>query len=227
MKQPNKPPLQSFVWRYLDPADSLTEVLFGVIMTLAITLGAGLVVKEGDQAATRLLLGILGCNLAWGFVDAVMYLMGCILERTTSERMLLAIQKSGDENDALAVIQRELDPKLERLTSNEERSQLYHDVLARLRSLPAEHTRVRREDLYGAVAIWLLVSLPAIPALLPFIVVHDRFLALRASNVLQLSALFLTGYHWARVTHMNPWRFGMALLLVGMAMVVVVTAFGG
>jgi hypothetical protein len=65
-------PIQSFVNRYLDPTDSLSEVLFGPIMALTFTLGAGLIVKEGREATTQLLLGILGCNVAWGLVDGAM-----------------------------------------------------------------------------------------------------------------------------------------------------------
>lgn len=100
--------------------DSLTEVLFGLIMTPAITLGAGLVVQEGEEAAKQLFVGILGSNLAWGFVDAAMYLMSCMLERSMESRLLAAIQKAPHEDDAIAIIAHELDPKLAPLTSKEE-----------------------------------------------------------------------------------------------------------
>ena len=49
------PSRQSFVGRYLDPTESLGEVLFGLIMALTFTLGAGLIVKEGAEATTRML----------------------------------------------------------------------------------------------------------------------------------------------------------------------------
>jgi len=39
--------IRSFIGRYLDPDDILGEVLFGLIMTLGFTLGAGLIVKGG------------------------------------------------------------------------------------------------------------------------------------------------------------------------------------
>jgi len=60
---PGTPPRQSFVKRYLDPTESLGEVLFGLIMALAITLGAGLIIEEGAEAPSRMLLAILGGNV--------------------------------------------------------------------------------------------------------------------------------------------------------------------
>ena len=28
-----------------------------------------------------MLIGAIGCNLAWGLIDAIMYLMGCLADR--------------------------------------------------------------------------------------------------------------------------------------------------
>lgn len=86
---------------------------------------------------------------------------------------------------------------------------------------------MKKEDVGGAIAAWLLVFLASIPAVLPFLIVDDRFVALRVSNALQLAALFFVGYHWARLLHANPWRFGLLLLLAGLVMVVIVVASGG
>lgn len=36
----------SLIHRYLDPASSLGEVLFGLIMTLTFTLGAGIIIED-------------------------------------------------------------------------------------------------------------------------------------------------------------------------------------
>ena len=58
-----KPFTPSFIRRYLDPAERLGEVLFGLIMVLTFTLGAGLIVEEGAEATTRMLWGILGMAL--------------------------------------------------------------------------------------------------------------------------------------------------------------------
>ena len=74
---------------HLDPGERLGELLFGLIMVLTFTLGAGIEL-QGDRTATRdLLIAALGCNAAWGIIDAALFLMGRLSERSgwTSDRM--------------------------------------------------------------------------------------------------------------------------------------------
>jgi len=55
--------------RVLDPVSRATEILFGLIMVLTFT--ASLNVTEASRADVRLMLiAALGCNLAWGLIDA-------------------------------------------------------------------------------------------------------------------------------------------------------------
>jgi VIT family len=216
-----------FFTRYLDLTDRLSEVVFGLIMVLSFTLGAGLVVKEGQEAATQMLLSILGCNIAWGLIDGGLYLLTCVFDRSRKARLLQSIQKTANEADALAMVGRALDDRLEPLTSPAERNHLYQQILERLKNVTPERARLKKKDFYGAIASFWLVLLTAVPALLPFLVFRDRFVALRVSNLLLLATLFLVGYRCARATHNNPWIFGSILLLVGVAMVGVAMALGG
>jgi hypothetical protein len=218
---------QSFVQRYLDPTDRLGEVLFGLIMVLTFTLGAGLVVQEGRDATTQMLLGILGCNIAWGLIDGGMYIIGCLFDRSRKARLLESIQKAVDEEEAMRRVEAMLDDSLEPFTSAEERTQIYRKVLRRLERVSIERTRLTKEDVYSAIACFLLVFISAIPAVLPFLVFSDRFLALRVSNGLLLAMLFAVGYRCARATHSNPWVLGFTLLLVGLLLVGIAMALGG
>ena len=70
--------MKSFVPKYLDPASRLGEILFGLIIVLTVTLSAGLTADEGRAGVRQLLAAAIGCNLAWGIIDAVMYVMNCI-----------------------------------------------------------------------------------------------------------------------------------------------------
>ena len=68
--------------RYLDPSTSLAEILFGLIMTLTFTLGAGLLIEdEGHAGARELLIAVIGCNVAWGIIDGALYLVGQLFDR--------------------------------------------------------------------------------------------------------------------------------------------------
>ena len=43
----------SVVHRHLDPATSLAEILFGLIMTLTFTLGAGIIIEDEGTRGER------------------------------------------------------------------------------------------------------------------------------------------------------------------------------
>jgi len=217
----------TFIARYLDPLDRLSEFLFGLVMVLSFTLGAGLIVDEGEQATRHMLLAIIGCNIAWGLIDGAMYLISSLCERSGKARLLDSLQKTGNEKDAMALVGGVLDERLQPYTSLEERNHLYADIVQRLRHVQPQRTRLTRDDLGGALACFTLVLLSAVPAVLPFLVIDDRYLALRISNLLLVALLFLTGWHWARATHSNPWLFGTSFLMAGLAMVFIAMAFGG
>src|SRR5512139_2055014 len=83
--------------RLLDPIDRISEVLFGLVM--AVTIVGSLSIAGAGRAEVRtVLVGALGCNLAWGLVDAVMYLVRTLTERTRNrtlvERILRADPRS-------------------------------------------------------------------------------------------------------------------------------------
>jgi hypothetical protein len=61
--------------RVLDPSDRIAEVLFGLIMVLTFT-GSLSIIEAGRDDVHAMLIGALGCNLAWGVIDGVFYLMG-------------------------------------------------------------------------------------------------------------------------------------------------------
>ena len=74
------PPGAGVMKRALDPIDRLSEVLFGLIMVLTFT-GSLSVYEAGREDVRTMLVGALGCNVAWGLIDAVFYLMGCLAEK--------------------------------------------------------------------------------------------------------------------------------------------------
>ncbi|MCW8845178.1 MAG: hypothetical protein OQK99_05010 [Gammaproteobacteria bacterium] len=131
----------SFFARYLDPLDQLSEFLFGLIMVLSFTLGAGLIVREGEQATTQMLFGILGCNIVWGLIDGAMYILSNLRDRSSKARLLDSIQKASTDQESLAVVSGVLDSRLVPLTTAEARKHLYTDILESLKDVSAERTR--------------------------------------------------------------------------------------
>lgn len=218
---------ESFFHRYLDPADRLNEMLFGLIMVLTFTLTAGLTVEDGPDAVRTLLLATIGCNLAWGIIDGAMYLMASLLERSRLARAVAEVRAAPDEATAFAAIEQALDGTLTSLATDAERKTLYGMVRDVVMRTPAEPPRVHRDDVYGALASGALVVLTTVPAALPFLVSDEPWRALRVSNALLIGMLFLVGYEWGRQAHVRPWRSGLTFLAAGVVLVAVAIALGG
>lgn len=58
----------------LDPISRISEILFGLIMVLTFT-GSLSAVEVGREDVREMLIGATGCNLDWGIIDAIMFLM--------------------------------------------------------------------------------------------------------------------------------------------------------
>jgi VIT1/CCC1 family predicted Fe2+/Mn2+ transporter len=69
----------------LDPFDRVSEVVFGVLMAMTF-IGALNVATAGSQEVRTVMKAALGCNIAWGLTDAVMYLVGTVTERTREQK---------------------------------------------------------------------------------------------------------------------------------------------
>jgi hypothetical protein len=217
-----------WVHRYLDPGDRMNEVLFGLIMVLTFTLTAGLSVSEGREGVRELLAAAIGCNLAWGVIDGVFYVLGQLFERGRRIRLERALVAAKDEEAGIAAVARELDPTLDAVTTPDARRLLYRDIVRVVTRAAPQKNRITREDLLGALASFWLVVLSTIPAVVPFLIFRDqpRF-ALRVSNGLLLGLLFLVGSQWAKATGGNRFLTGLSLMLVGGALVAVAVALGG
>jgi len=203
------------------------EILFGIIMTLTFTLSAG-VLFGGEPGATEgLLLAAVGCNIAWGFIDAVLYLLSEVFDRSRLHRLRRAIAHSRDEPTSIALVAGELDPMLEPVTSSDHRLALYREIAQRVQRAPLPRVRLRGADALAAFAIFWSVFSISIPAAIPFLLIEDPWIALRVSNALLIALLFFVGYRWARYTSLNPWVFGTGLMLLGTLLVAIAIPLGG
>jgi hypothetical protein len=217
----------SFIGRHLDPADRLSEVLFGLIMALAFTGAVRLGIDEADNAS--LFKGILGCNVAWGIVDGAMYVLAQLFERGRTGRLLRGLRHEPDERAALQRIGDELDERIAPLTTADERQRFYKtllDLIRRNQGAPAR-ARLHKGDLLGGVAVALVIVLATLPIVVPFLLVSDPTIAARVSHGVALVLLFALGAWWGRAVGVNPLRTGAGLLLVGGVLVLITIALGG
>ena len=218
----------SLMHRYIDPATSLGEILFGLIMTLTFTLGAGIIIEdEGREGARQLLIAVIGCNIAWGIIDGALYLVGQLFDRGRMRRLGQSIRMAATPAAAETLVADELDEILAPVTSETDRRSLYARIAEKVRSTPVAPNPVTKQDVMGALTSFWLVVVASIPAAIPFLLFDDARFALRVSNGILLALLFVTGYQWARYTLGRPWLVGGCFLLGGIGLVAVAIALGG
>jgi len=207
----------------LDPIDRISEILFGLIMVLTTT-GTLSVVSAGRPEVRTMILAALGCNLAWGIIDAGLYVLGCIDERGRNLLALRAVRQAADPAVARRVIANALPKALSRLP--EEHLEPMRQELLQLPE-PPQSPGLTREDALGALAVCLLVFLSTFPPIIPFLLWDDVQLALRISNAVAIVMLFGCGYAYARGTGLQPWLTGLVMVVIGFALVGVAIALGG
>src|SRR3954467_3085630 len=95
--------------RVLEPIERVSEVLFGLIMVLTFT-GSLSVAEAGRDDVRVMLIGALGCNFAWGIIDAVLYLMGSLAEKGRGLATFRAVRQSTDPQHAQRLIADALPP---------------------------------------------------------------------------------------------------------------------
>lgn len=210
--------------RVLDPFERVSEVLFGLIMVLTFT-GSLSVAQAGRSEIRTMLLGALGCNLAWGIIDGVFYLMGCLAERGKGLLALRALRQATDPRQAQQIIADALPPVVTSILQPAE----LETLCRRLKELPEPpaHARVGRDDWRGAAGVFLLVFLSTFPVVIPFLFMQNAGLALRLSNAIAIVMLFLTGCAFGRIIGRNPWVRGIAMVILGAILVGITIAMGG
>jgi VIT1/CCC1 family predicted Fe2+/Mn2+ transporter len=219
---------KSFVNKYLDQGTSLGEVLFGLIMTLTFTLGAGLTIQEeGAEGARELLIATIGCNIAWGVIDGVFYVLAQIFERGRRRRVVQLVRGTAKDADATALVAGELDDVIEKVMTPAERQVLYGRIVAQVRAGELPPNPITRDDVMGGIASFWLVFFASLPAAIPFLFIDDARLALRVSNAVLLALLFVAGFRWARYTTARPAVTGLVFLIFGAALVAMTIALGG
>ena len=87
----------------------MSEVLFGLIMVLTFT-GSLSIAEAGRGDLRAMLIGALGCNLAWGVIDAILYLMGCLAERGSNLAVFQTVREAGNSPHAQRLIADALPP---------------------------------------------------------------------------------------------------------------------
>ena len=207
----------------LSPFDRVSGVVFGLIMALTFT--GTLSVATADRDEVRIMLiGALGCNIAWGLVDAVMYLLAVASERGRNLAIMKQVRSRSNPAHARALILGALPPVIASSMESAEVDMIRHR-LERLQ-LPSS-AGLTAGDFRGALGVFLLVFLATLPVALPFAFIDSAHRALRVSNGIALLMLFAGGYYLGHHAGRRPWWTGLVLLTVGAGLALATIALGG
>ena len=210
--------------RVLEPIDRVSEVLFGLIMVLTFT-GSLSVAEAGRDDVRAMLVGALGCNLAWGLIDAVLYLMACLAESGRNLATFRAVRRAAAASHGQQLVAEALPPLVASLLKPEELDELRARVM-RLPE-PAAPEPLSKRDYLGALGVFLLVFLSTFPVAVPFMVMTDARSAMRVSNAVAIGLLFLTGFAFGRITGRHPFWVGCGMVVLGLVLVGLTMALGG
>jgi VIT1/CCC1 family predicted Fe2+/Mn2+ transporter len=206
----------------LDPVNRVSEILFGLIMAVTIV-GSLSIATAGQSEVRTTLAAALGCNLAWGLVDAVMYLVRTLTERTRNRTLAKSVVDA-DAATAQRLIAETLPPHVAAITGPDELEAMRRRLLAPSSLRPA----LGRDDYLAAIAVFLFVVIATFPVVVPFLIISDARLAMRASQIVTLAMLFLAGFALGRYAgHVHPLRTGILMALFGAVLITVVKALGG
>jgi len=195
-----------------------------LIMALSFTCAIS-VVESNRLELKQVLFGAIGCNIAWGLIDAIFYLITGLAQKGRDHAILNFVRKTREPEKATEFIAEVFSPEFAGVIGNQSLEQIRKDII----NSPPELSRPRilGKDLKMALGIFLLVFLSTLPIAIPFIFIVQVHLALRISNSIAIALLFLGGWILARYAGYNRFRTGLYLALTGIVMVFLTISLGG
>lgn len=225
-KQENRDPVTEPINdnRLINPIDRISEIIFGVIMALTFTCSVSVI--ETDKAEVKeLLLGAITCNIAWGLVDAVIFLIMTMIEEGRGLTVYKFVRKSKQKEKSIRFIKDALPPVIASVMSTDE----IENIRNKLLKLP-EPPAVRHLswiDYKTAIGIFLLVFISTFPVAIPFLFINNLQAALRTSNFIAILIMFISGFILGRYAGRNRYLVGAMMSIIGIILVVITILLGG
>jgi len=210
--------------RLLSPMERISEVLYGIIMALTFT-GTLSIAKADKNAVHEMLIAALGCNIAWGIVDAAMYVLAILIARSRGRTLITYIRNNPGSKETTDFIRESLPPILGSVMTQDDLGRLVGELSGLPESKVGQLVRLR--DFENALGIFLFVFVSTFPVAIPFLFVKDVRLALRISNLIAILLMFVCGWLLARYGGLNRLLTGLGLALFGAILVLVTIALGG
>jgi len=200
-----------------------SEIIFGILMAISVTAAAE-IGSGGESSVRELMIAALGCNLAWGLIDGVIFLLQLQFERHRQHRMVLELRNIDSEDAFRERVANAVPPLVAQAMNADSFAYIHRAVQAYAQTRPAFWSR---QEFAAAGAICALVFGSTFPLVLPFLVMQDPQLAVRASHAIAVGMLFILGWKIGRWSGASPFGSGALLALVGAVLAGLCVALGG
>lgn len=210
----------------LDPADRLCEVTCGLVMTLTILLTAGYYVEGASNPKHALLVVAVGCNLAWGLIDGLLYVMSDLYVRA-KQRRGLRLLRTAEPARGEEVVQAQVANGIGAVLDADEQAtvaSVFYGAALRTADPPSG---VTLDNVRTTLATVLLNMLALVPPIVVFALVDEWRPALNVASALLVLMMFAVGEAWARAAKLAPWRAGVSMVVLGGTMVTIALLLGG
>ena len=207
----------------LEPPERIAEIIFGLIMALTFTCSLS-VARSGKNEVRHMLVGAFACNVVWGIIDGIFYLMDSLSARGHAIATLRKVREAADRQQAHQVIAGALPPVLASVLADGD-LEVMRQKLNRVR-IP-ERVLLTARNWRGAFGVMSMVFLATLPPTLPFVFVSNVWVAFRLSNAVAIAMLLGLGYAYGLYAHHRPWGWAFSMVVLGGAMVWLTVVAGG
>jgi len=209
--------------RLLSPDDRIAEVLYGIINTLTVICTFS-IIRSDKNAVDEMLYCAIGCNVAWGLVDAVMYLLTTMAHNEHSITILNVINRSKGSRASGEYIRNALPDVISSVLQTEDIEKIERKLLLLQES--QTFVRLHLRDYGSAIAIFIIIILSTFPIAVPFIVIDNVQTALRTSYLVAIAMMFICGWNLGKYTGHNRFLKGLVMSLIGIGLAGIAILFG-
>ena len=219
-------PMKEFISYYLTPSERLSEALYSLILVLTVISAIEITIARDQQPSSTILFVALGASVAWGMVDAVVYVLTGLHKRNHQVRVVSRVKKR-QKSDAIRQIDDELEDSLIGVLDKKERDRIAEQVFATMQDATPLRQGVTKDDVLGGIASFLISFIIVLPPLMPFILNLPLDYGIRLSNVIAVAMLFIVGYVSGGLGGMNRIRWALTITVLGVVIVLVTILLGG
>ena len=173
----------------------------------------------------ELFIASFGCNLAWGIVDAVMYMVRTVTDRGRGLTLVNSVRSAPDAAAGRTFIEESLSRNVAGLVSAAEVEAIRGRIVA-LTAIPAR-PKLYWEDVVAGFAVFFIVVASTFPVVIPFALMDDVGAAKNVSRAIAVALLFLGGLGLGRYAGYGSWRAGLIMAGVGTLLVGAIKVLGG